>query len=260
VLSHALAVAHPEIVPIPCLRDNYAYLVFDPGGSGEAVVIDPSEAGPIEMEVKKRSLCLVGILNTHHHADHVGGNTELVRAFGPRVFAYRTDRDRIPKITDLVSDAVPFEVAGLSFLPRHVPGHTLGAVSYQVGQACFTGDTLFCGGCGRLFEGTPEQMHHSLTSVLAALDPQTQIYCGHEYTENNLAFAFDLFPDDAVKARLIDVRAKRAQGAFCAGAPLSLELVTNLFLRCHEPELQEVLGVRTEVDAFSELRRRKNSA
>jgi hydroxyacylglutathione hydrolase len=103
-------------------------------------------------------------------------------------------------------------------------------------------------------------MHHSLSSVLAALDPATQIYCGHEYTENNLTFALDLFFDEAVAARLADVRTKRAAGAFCASAPLSLELLTNPFLRCHEKALQNVLGVTNDVGAFAELRRRKNKA
>jgi hydroxyacylglutathione hydrolase len=253
-------VAAPVICPIPCLRDNYAYLVFDPDGDGECVVVDPSEAAPVQREVDRRGLRLVGILNTHHHWDHVGGNLELAARQELAVIAHHSDRERVPGMTRPLEDQAEFAIAGLCFSSLHVPGHTLGAVAYLVGEVCFTGDTLFCGGCGRLFEGTPAQMRDSLCRVLGALPDSTQIYCGHEYTESNLRFAHELLAEDATLSRLREVQMQRARGAFCASASLGLERATNPFLRCHLPTLQQALGQPDALTAFTELRRLKNQA
>jgi hydroxyacylglutathione hydrolase len=235
-------------------------LVFDPEGRGEAVVIDPSEAEPVLAATRKHGLALRAILNTHHHWDHVGGNLELSDALHVPIYAHVHDERRVTGVTQLVEDRQSFTVADLSFEVRHVPGHTLGAVAYLIGKVCFTGDTLFCGGCGRLFEGTAQQMHHSLTKVLGELSGDTLVYCGHEYTEKNLQFASRVIDSVSVRDRLSDVAARRMRGEFCASATLDTERETNLFLRCHTNELKEALGQDSELSAFTELRRRKDLA
>lgn len=247
-------------MPVPCLRDNYAYLVFDPDGEGDAVVIDPSEAEPVLSALNEHGLSLRAILNTHHHWDHVGGNLELKSALGVPIYAHRHDEARVPGITRLLDDGQSFDVFDLSFHVRHVPGHTLGAIAYSIGQVCFTGDTLFCGGCGRLFEGTAQQMHHSLTNVLGDLSDATIVYCGHEYTEKNLKFASEILESSRIRERLADVTARRKRGEFCASATLATERETNPFLLCHTAELQEALGQRTDLSTFAELRRLKDQA
>ena len=187
-----------QVVAVPCLRDNYAYIVHR-SDSRQAVVIDPSEAAPVRQQLQQRGLELVAILNTHHHWDHVGGNEELRQPEGLPVYAHQSDMDeqRVPGQTHALTHEQRFEVAGLSFGVLHVPGHTLGAVSYCLDDMVFTGDTLFIAGCGRLFEGTPEMMHRSLTGTLAQLPPDTKVYCGHEYTAANLRFAATVEPGNA---------------------------------------------------------------
>src|SRR5690606_20034632 len=140
----------------------YAYLVFDAHGDGRCLVVDASEAEPIEHELKRRGLTLAAILSTHHHPDHVGGNLQLSRAFDLEIMGHESEAERIPGMTRGVAHGEHFDVLGITVSVLHVPGHTRGAVVFSLGQIAFTGDTLFCGGCGRLFEGTAEQMHHSL--------------------------------------------------------------------------------------------------
>ncbi len=191
-----------KIEPIPCLSDNYAYLIGR-DGSREALIVDPSESLPVMRALEERKLRLSGILCTHHHWDHIGGVEELCSAYpGLPVFASDTDVTRINGVTRGISDHESFDCLGLHFNCLKVPGHTLGALAYCVNDAVFTGDTLFGAGCGRLFEGTPAQMHTSLMS-LAALPAQTKVYFGHEYTRSNLAFARRIEPQNqAVQARL----------------------------------------------------------
>jgi hydroxyacylglutathione hydrolase len=160
-----------RVLPVPCLRDNYAYLIEGPR-TGEAIVVDPSEAPPVLAALEREGLRLAGIWATHHHFDHVGGIAELKRAVeGVPVVAYEGDRERIEGATELVAAGASFEALGLPVRVLYIPGHTLGAVAYVVTDEAgaahvFTGDTLFAGGCGRLFEGTPAQMHQSLTGTL----------------------------------------------------------------------------------------------
>jgi hydroxyacylglutathione hydrolase len=237
-----------DVVPIPCLSDNYAYLVGRPG-SREVIVVDPSEAAPVERALAERGLELVGILNTHHHWDHVGGNEELLakRPDLP-VYAHASDRGRVPRQTVEVHEGEPFEVAGMRFSSLHVPGHTLGAVTYVTDGAAFTGDTLFIGGCGRLFEGTPQMMFDSFKKKLAALPADTRLYVGHEYTVKNLEFAAHAEPSNADVARRLDwAKKERAAGHATVPSSVADELATNPFMRARD------------VDHFAELRRAKDT-
>jgi hydroxyacylglutathione hydrolase len=252
-----------RVIPVPCLTDNYAYLVYDDDGDGDCLVVDPSEAEPVLSEVSRLGLRLSAIFNTHHHWDHVGGNNELLALRKLRVYGHESESARIPGLNQPLSHGERFASVGLEFFVLHVPGHTSGALALcsTDRQLCFTGDTLFCGGCGRLFEGSAEQMHHSLTTVLAQLPDETRIYCGHEYTENNLKFALGIDPTEAVFARLQEVEVRRARGEFCASASLGLERATNPFLRCHISGVRQALGVDgSDQQAFAELRRRKDRA
>lgn len=247
-----------RVIPVPCLSDNYAYVVS--AGGDEAVVIDPSEAEPVLETLERERLRLVAILNTHHHYDHVGGNERLVERLGALpVYAHASDRGRVPAQTNDVEEGKRFRVAGLDVDPLHVPGHTLGAVAYHIDDAVFTGDTLFVAGCGRLFEGTPAQMHASL-GKLAELPPGTRVFCGHEYTIQNLRFASAMEPDSAAIAQAAEhARQVRERGEPTVPSTIAAELATNPFLRVAEPSLRarfpgtpaEVLGkVRAAKDAF----------
>jgi hydroxyacylglutathione hydrolase len=227
-----------QVVIVPCLKDNYAYLLLAPG-SKRALVVDPGEAEPVAQALHERGLELGAILATHHHLDHVGGNTELARRFpGVIVFGHASDRGRIPEQTEFLSDGVAVQVDGLSFRALHIPGHTLGALGYAGEGAVFTGDTLFAGGCGRLFEGTPAQMYESLNVTLGALPDDTLVYCGHEYTASNLRFAAHVEPGNAaVAAKAARVAEQRAQGLPTVPSTLAEEKATNPFLRCDSSEI-----------------------
>jgi hydroxyacylglutathione hydrolase len=226
-----------QVVIVPCLKDNYAYVLLGPGS--KAVVVDPGEAEPVAQALQERGLSLGAILATHHHPDHVGGNTDLARRYpGLRVFGYSTDRGRIPEQTEFLTDGQSFSVEGLNFRALHVPGHTLGAVAYFGEGAVFTGDTLFAAGCGRLFEGTAAQMYQSLNLTLGALPDETLVYCGHEYTASNLKFAAHVEPGNgAVTNKARRVAEQRAQGVPTVPSTLEEEKATNPFLRCDSPEI-----------------------
>lgn len=248
-----------RIFSVPCLSDNYAYLVTA-AGRPEAIVIDPSEAPPVIEAIEREKLHLVAIVNTHHHHDHVGGNEQLRARYGDLpVYAHASDVGRVPAQTEQVEDGKSFQVAGLELRPLHVPGHTLGAVSYCVEDAVFTGDTLFIAGCGRMFEGTPEGMHAAL-SRLAALPPATRVYCGHEYTVGNLRFAETVEPDnDAIRKKLAASQAARARGESTMGSTIAEERATNPFLRCAEPAVQARFPGATLPEVFAAVRRAKDN-
>jgi len=253
-----------DCIPVPCLSDNYSYLLVDEGAR-EAVVVDPSEAGPVRAALAERGLKLKAIWSTHHHWDHVGGNQELARATGCRVVGSEHDRERIPALTDMVRDGTELGHGGVRFSVIENPGHTLGAVSYVGAGWAFTGDTLFLAGCGRLFEGSPEQMWQSMRR-LRELPDETAVWCGHEYTVKNLRFALHVEPDDeAIRARLDGAEQIRKEGGFTVPAPIEIERRTNPFLRADEPGLIEALASRhgrrvaPGVEAFSALREMKDS-
>jgi hydroxyacylglutathione hydrolase len=251
-----------HITPIPCLEDNYAYLLDD--GRGALAVVDASEAEPVEEVLARTEGRLTAIFATHHHHDHVGGNEMIAsRHPGLRVFGYESDRGRIPAQTEFLRDGQSFAWGNVEVRALHIPGHTLGAVAYVIGDAVFTGDTLFLAGCGRLFEGTPAMMFHSLNEVLGSLDPTTRVYCGHEYTVSNLAFAASVEPGNAkVIERLAKTRQLRAQGKPTVGTPLAEELDTNPFMRCTSPELRGSMNLGADapdVEVLASLRRAKDT-
>ncbi len=254
-----------KIIPVPCLSDNFAYLIHC-DGSTAAAVVDPSEHGPVKKALSDHGLQLEAILNTHHHWDHVGANEALLKENPKlRVFGHESDSGRIPGQTDELQHGEEFELLGLSFRALHIPGHTTGAVAYAVQDAVFTGDTLFAAGCGRLFEGTPAMMYTSLNETLAALPDATRVFFGHEYTLNNLKFAAQVEPSNAA----ITEKAARVKQQLAAGTPstpttLAEERLTNPFMRCDEKTVrahytqladgakaQDVLGaIRAEKDSF----------
>lgn len=254
-------VMHPVEI-VPCLSDNYAYVVGDPA-TREAVVVDPSEAAPVEAALARLGFRLAAILNTHHHHDHVGGNEALLTSRpGTPVYGHRSETERIPGLDHPLDDGETFTAAGLSFTAWHVPGHTLGALAFVTGESLFTGDTLFLSGCGRLFEGTPAMMHRSLSVTLGALPPSLSIYCGHEYTVKNLRFGQSVLPGDpAITAALSAAEALRAEDRPTVPRTLGDERGTSVFLRCHEPSVAEAVGLSAGVDpveVFAALRARRD--
>lgn len=248
-----------RVIPVPCFSDNYAYLVAR-DGSDEAFVIDPSEAAPVLAALTREHLRLVAVVCTHHHPDHVAGNAELRERFGALpVYAHASDRGRVPAQTDDVEEGRTFTVAGLELHPLHVPGHTSGAVAYHVEDAVFTGDTLFVAGCGRLFEGTPEMMQRSLSEKLAALPPETRVYCGHEYTVSNLRFAVHAEPQNQAAAQKLEAAlAARQRGEPTVPSTIAEELATNPFLRAGEPAIRARFPAASVVETFAAVRRAKD--
>jgi hydroxyacylglutathione hydrolase len=259
-----------RIVPIACLKDNYAYLVICEA-TRSAAVVDPSEAGPVLAAVQREDVTLAAIWQTHHHWDHVGGNQDLLRAHpGLEVVGHASDQGRIPGQTTLLEDGAEVAVGEVRARIIHNPGHTSGAISYHVAGAeaghgaVFTGDTLFLAGCGRLFEGSPAQMHTSLTR-LAALPDETRVYCGHEYTASNLRFAAAVEPhNEAVQARAHTVERMRAAGAPSVPGTMADERATNPFLRVDLPAVAaaaraaEPAASDAPVEIFAALRRWKD--
>lgn len=249
-----------NVEPIACLRDNYAYLLWQPGAN-DAVVADPSECAPVIANLQARQLKLTGILCTHHHWDHIGAVAELKRTLpNIPVFCSDHDREQIPEADQFLRDEQLFDCAGIQFKALRVPGHTLGAVAYLAEDCVFTGDTLFGAGCGRLFEGTAEQMHTSLMR-LAALSSSTRIYFGHEYTKANLSFSLAIDPSNA---HVVERERNLSVGTgVSTPSTIQLERDTNPFLRCSSAAIRRHLGAEfaaaSDVEVFAELRRQKDS-
>lgn len=247
---------------VPCLSDNYAYLVICEK-SGEAAVIDPSEAQPVLDALEAHSVTLTSIWNTHHHWDHTGGNNALVTACpGIAVLGYADDEKRIPGLTrGLVGGDEVTVGSEVSATIIFNPGHTLGAISFHLENEAmvFTGDTLFGAGCGRVFEGTASQMHASLMR-LSQLPESTRVYCGHEYTENNLRFAAQVEPDNQhITARSQRVAVRRKNGLPTVPFSIEEERKTNPFLRAAENSVARAARQRdpsasSAISVFAALR------
>lgn len=251
-----------EIVTIACLADNYAFLLHC-SETSETAVIDVPDAAPIQDELARRGWQLTEIWITHHHYDHIDGVRDLQDATGARVVGAAADAHRLPPLNHSVTEGEGFVFAGHQVQVIDVPGHTVGHIAFYVPDAAavFTGDSLMALGCGRLFEGTPDQMWHSL-SRLAALPPETIVCSGHEYTQTNANFALTIEKDNAdLKSRSEDIATMRAAGTPTVPSKLSLELATNPFLRAHLAEVQSALGLENLTDAavFGEIRKRKDA-
>lgn len=251
-----------EIVTLPCLSDNYAFLIRN-SASGETALVDAPEAAAVKAALEARGWGLDWILLTHHHWDHVDGAAELQETYGARVIGAAADAPRLPPLDKMVRDGESFQLLGETVQVMDVSGHTVGHVAFYLpgAGAVFTADSLMALGCGRLFEGTPGQMWASL-SRLAALPPQTMVYSGHEYTQSNGAFAATVDPGNpALQARIRDIAEARAAGRATVPSPLQLELDTNPFLRPHDPAIRAHLGMEDAEDSevFAEIRKRKDN-
>lgn len=255
-----------KIITIPCLQDNFAYLLICEK-SLEAAVVDPSEAIPIKKAVKENGVKLTTILNTHHHWDHVGGNQELKTEYRDlKIFGHESDRGRIPEQNIFLKSGnkVFFGEESGTFL--HNPGHTTGAITYVFSKNAFTGDTLFAAGCGRLFEGSPKEMYNSLNFQIGNLPDETKLFFGHEYTENNLKFSLSVEPGNkTIQKKLIRTKSVLESGGFTTPTTLGEEKETNPFLRCSSAEIcatvksKEPENNLSEKEVFRTLRELKDN-
>lgn len=251
-----------EIHQFPCLNDNYGYLVHEPV-SGATAAIDTPEVKPILTALEEKGWTLTHILNTHHHFDHAGGNAELKEKTGCTVIGPKGEKDLIPGIDRAVGEGDIVELGAARARVIEVPGHTRGHIAYSFDQehVAFVGDTLFALGCGRLFEGTAQQMWSSLGKLMELPD-DTVVYCAHEYTQANARFALSVEPDNAaLAARAKEIDEKRARGEWTVPTTIGLEKRTNPFLRAASPDLRRVLGLEAapDVDVFAETRKRKDN-
>lgn len=248
-----------DLVTLPCLTDNYAFLLHDPD-SGQTAAIDVPDAAPILAELQRRGWRLTDILLTHHHDDHIQGVAALRVATGARVTGAGADAHRLPPLDRAVAegDGVPLGSHELRVI--EVPGHTVGHIAFVTPGYAFTGDSLMAGGCGRLFEGSAAQMWASLQK-LARLPDETLICSGHEYTAANLRFAASLDAQNpALAGRIAKVAAARAEGRATVPSRLGGERATNIFLRAADDAVRAAVGLpdAPPAEVFAELRARKN--
>ena len=237
-----------KIQIIKCLQDNYSYLIIDETNLN-ACILDPSEAKPIIDFVEKNNINLKYILNTHHHFDHVGGNIELKKRYNVNVVGFKDDKDRIPEIDILVDDQKTWKKNNFEAKIYHIPGHTTGHIAFHFfkEKKIFTGDTLFSLGCGRIFEGTYEQMFNSLNKI-KSLPKDTEIYCGHEYTLQNSNFCIANDSENLkLKDKITKIKEKILNGLPTVPTILEDEIQCNIFLKAKD------------VESFSKLRDLKDN-
>jgi hydroxyacylglutathione hydrolase len=253
-----------KVIPIPQLMDNYAYLVVDES-TNEAGIVDCAEAQPVLAVVEREGVDLTAILPTHHHYDHIGGNEDLLAA-KPGLTVYGFD-ERIPGLTHKVNDGDRITLGSLEARIIFIPAHTTGHIAYYFAneKAVFTGDTLFAGGCGRLFEGDAAMMIKSLSKLLA-LPEDTRVYFGHEYTEKNLQFALTLEPkNEVLQSKHRWAKEQKGKGAATTPTTIGSEKQTNPFFRWGSAELRETLRTKfpdlpmTDVAVFAKTRALKDA-
>ena len=230
---------------IPCLKDNYSYLIIDETNKN-ACVVDPSEGEPIINFIENNKINLKYILNTHHHYDHVGGNLELKKKYNSNIIGFKEDKDRIPGVDIFVENNQIWKKDNFEAKIYHIPGHTTGHIAYYFfnEKKIFTGDTLFSLGCGKIFEGTYTEMFNSL-KLIKSLPIETKIYCGHEYTKKNFDFCVSLDDkNDILKEKLNFINTKLNNSLPTIPSSLKEELETNIFLRCNNSYLKKKIRIK----------------
>ena len=247
---------------IHCLNDNYSYLLKD-DQTNTVAIIDPSEFGPCEEKIDQKYKKLDFILVTHHHFDHVGGNTELKKKYGSKILGFEKDKKRIPGIDILLKDGQDFKIGNLDFKTIFIPGHTSGHIAFyfKKEKVVFTGDTLFSLGCGRVFEGTNKQMFESLNKI-KSLPKDTKVYCGHEYTKKNLEFCLKFNPgNNHLKDKEKFIEASIREKKPTIPSTINDEILTNIFLRYDDPAVKEALNLKkgTDLEIFTKLRDLKDN-
>ena len=251
-----------DISIIRCLADNYSYLIRDKE-TNIVGVIDPSEFNPIDLQIQKTYKKLDFILNTHHHLDHIGGNTELKKKYNSKIVCSSLDEKRIPGIDIKKNDGDNFSLGKTEFKVIDIPGHTMGHIAFFSEKAgvIFTGDTLFSLGCGKVFEGTFEQMFNSLQKI-SRLPKNTKIYCGHEYTIKNGEFCISIDKNNAkIKDRIQDSQSKFKKKLPSVPISIGEELETNIFLRCDNKKIRKSLKMdnSSKLEVFTRLRSLKDN-
>ncbi len=251
-----------EIKIIQCLNDNYSYLLHDKS-SETVAIIDPSEFLVCDEIIDKNFKKLDFILNTHHHHDHVGGNKELKKKYNSTVLGFEKDKDRIPGIDRVLKDDQEFEIGNLKFTTIFIPGHTKGHIAFYFKRekVIFTGDTLFSLGCGRVFEGTLNQMFQSLKR-LKNLPIDTKVYCGHEYTNKNLEFCLKFNPNNIFlkkKKDAIELRIKNKRPTI--PSTIGDEIEANIFFRLNDPDVKKAVNLEnsSDIEIFTKLRDLKDN-
>ena len=237
-----------EIKIIPCLNDNYSYLIFDKNNKN-ACVIDPSESKPVIKAIEDNKVKLKYVLNTHHHYDHVGGNKELKEKYDSKIIGFKDDKDRIPEIDILVEDNQIWKEEDFEAKIYHIPGHTSGHIAFHFfnDKKIFTGDTLFSLGCGKIFEGTYEQMYISLNKI-KKLPEETEIYCGHEYTLQNAKFCIANDTENLkLKDKIEKIKKRLENNLPSIPSILADEIECNIFLKAKD------------IKSFSKLRDLKDN-
>ena len=251
-----------KIIPIPCLTDNYAYIIYS-SDKKTIGVVDPSEAQPIVSFLKKENLKLNYILNTHHHFDHIGGNNELKKIYNAKIVGFKGDIHRIPGIDIATKNNEKWNFGNSIVKIIHIPGHTLGHICFffEKEKIAFTGDTLFSLGCGRIFEGDHKQMLQSLNKI-KKLPKDTMIYCGHEYSYKNAEFCIKYDSSNTnLKNKFIKIKELRSKNLPTIPSSLEEELKSNIFLRCDQNDLKIKLNMRNreDIEVFTKVRDLKDS-
>ena len=254
--------ANLELHQFICRDDNYGVLVHD-HPTGTTISIDAPSASAVADNLRKRGWQLTHILTTHHHIDHVEGNLELKEAYGCRIIGPEKEKDKIPGISKTVKGGDVFEIAQRQMKVYDCPGHTAGHVSYHFvdDYLLFAADTIFAMGCGRVIEGTMDEMFHSVNQF-RDLQPMTSVYCGHEYTMANAKFALAMEPGNRnLQMRSAEMQGLRDKGKMTCPTTIGDELKTNPYMRCNSPEIRKALNMEAATDAevFAELRTRKNN-
>ena len=251
-----------KIEIIPCLNDNYSYLIHDEI-SNTVAIVDPSEFIPCDTIISKNYKKLDFILNTHHHYDHVGGNEELKKKYNSKVLGFENDKNRIPQIDTVLKDNQEFKIGTLNFTTIFIPGHTRGHVAFyfKKERVVFSGDTLFSLGCGRVFEGTYKQMFQSLNK-LKNLPGETKVYCGHEYTFKNLEFCLKFNPNnDFLKKKKNDIELSLKNKKPTIPSTIADEIKANIFFRVNDPDVKKAINLENspDIEIFTKLRDLKDN-